>query len=217
MTRGRKATHRSAASAVIGSVLALLLAAFVAAPAFAIGGGSRPAAPAAPAAKKCGAGWYWSKRRGACAKICPRGKSYACRRKKCGCYNRRRGELSDDELYLEAVSLIESGHYRAALDLLRSIEKRDVPKVLNYIGYSTRKLGDVDAGIKYYNKALALDPNYNVAREYLGEGYLQKGDLAKAKRQLAEIESRCGKDCHAYEELAAAIVKFEARAETPAQ
>ncbi len=212
MTRGRKAIQRAAASAGAIGTLALLLAAFAVTPALAIGGGGNVPAPRATPSAKCGSGWYWSKRCGACARICPRGHSYSCSRKRC--YKRRRGELSDDELYREAVSLIESEHYRAALDLLWAIEKREVPKVLNYIGYSTRKLGDVEEGIKYYKKALALDPNYNVAREYLGEGYLQKGDLAKAKQQLAEIEARCGKACHAYEELAKEIVQFESEAKS---
>jgi len=83
--------------------------------------------------------------------------------------------------------------------------------VLNYIGYSTRKLGNVDDGITYYKKALSLDPNYNVAREYLGEGYLQKGDLASAKQQLAEIAKRCGTGCEVYRDLADEIAKYEAK------
>ncbi len=41
--------------------------------------------------------------------------------------------------------------------------------MLNYIGYTTRKLGDVDKGLEYYHEALLLDPNYLLAREYLGE------------------------------------------------
>lgn len=180
-------------------------------PAFAFGGGTRPSPPPATQAS-CPRGQYWSQRCGACAKRCPRGQSYSCNRKTC--YRRRSGLISDDDLYLEAVSLIESEHYRDALDLLWAIEKREVPKVLNYIGYSTRKLGNVDEGIRYYKRALTLDPNYSPAREYLGEGYLQKGDLAKAKQELAELEARCGRDCHAYEELAKEIAKFETEAKT---
>lgn len=215
MTRTPALARRPRVPLARCAALALLLGVFAATPASAIGGGGRaPATPAQPSAK-CGAGSYWSKRCNACARICPRGESYSCSRKRC--QKRRRGELSDDALYLEAVSLIEAEHYRAALDLLWAIERRDVPKVLNYIGFSTRKLGDVDEGIRYYKKALALDPDYTVAREYLGEGYLQKGDLAKAKQELAEIEARCGKTCHEYEELAEAIAKFEAAARAPAR
>jgi tetratricopeptide (TPR) repeat protein len=70
--------------------------------------------------------------------------------------------------------------------------------VLNSIGYSTRKLGDVDKGIEYYHQALAIDPNFAKARQYLGEAYLQKGDVAKAKEQLTEIADRCGGPCDDY-------------------
>ena len=77
--------------------------------------------------------------------------------------------------------------------------------MLNLIGYSTRKLGDVDKGIDYYHQALAIDPNYTKARQYLGEAYLLKDDVAKAKEQLMEIADRCGGPCGDYELLVKAI------------
>ena len=67
------------------------------------------------------------------------------------------------------------------------------------------KLGDIDKGIDYYRQALAIDPNYTKVREYLGEAYLQKGDVAEAKEQLMEIADRCGGPCDDYELLAKAI------------
>ena len=82
---------------------------------------------------------------------------------------------------------------------------RNQARVLSSIGYSTRKLGDVDKGIDYYHQALAIDPNYTKVREYLGEAYLQKGAVAKAKEQLMEIADRCGGPCDDYELLAKAI------------
>ena len=119
--------------------------------------------------------------------------------------------LTDDDLYLQARAYVEDDKYNMALDLLRRIKNQNQPRVLNYIGYSTRKLGNVDEGIRYYKKALSLNPNYNVAREYLGEGYLQKGDLASAKQQLAEIAKRCGVGCEEYKDLAEEIAKYEAK------
>ena len=77
--------------------------------------------------------------------------------------------------------------------------------MLNSIGYSTRKLGNVDKGIDYYHQALAIDPNFTKARQYLGEAYLQKGHVAKAKEQLMEIADRCGGPCDDYELLVKAI------------
>jgi tetratricopeptide (TPR) repeat protein len=80
--------------------------------------------------------------------------------------------------------------------------------VLNMVGYATRKLGDVDKDLDCYQRALALDPNYLWAREYLGEGYLQKGDVAKAKEQLMEIANRCAGSCEEYGKLEQAIVTY---------
>ena len=75
---------------------------------------------------------------------------------------------------------------------------QDDPRILNYKGYSTRKLGDVEGGLVFYQAALRIDPNYNLAREYMGEAYLQLGQIDKAREQLSEIGSRCGTDCREY-------------------
>ena len=89
--------------------------------------------------------------------------------------------MTDEDLYLAAGDLVLEARYADALPLLFRIRDRNNPQVLNLIGYSTRKLGDVDKGIDYYHRALAIDPNYTKARQYLGEAYLLKDDVAKAK------------------------------------
>jgi len=113
--------------------------------------------------------------------------------------------LTDEDLYLAAGDLVLEARYADALPLLFRIKDRNNPQVLNLIGYSTRKLGDVDKGIDYYHQALAIDPNYTKARQYLGEAYLLKDDVAKAKEQLTEIADRCGGPCDDYELLVKAI------------
>ena len=118
--------------------------------------------------------------------------------------------LSDDELYNAAYLLSRQGNYASSLALLKQVKNPDVPRVLNATGFATRKLGDIDAAFPYYARALALDPNYTRAREYLGEAHLSKGDLASAKIQLNEIASRCGTSCSGYPELASQIAAFEA-------
>ena len=95
-----------------------------------------------------------------------------------------------------------------ALDTLAHIKNQEQARVLNLIGYNTRKLGEIDKGLDYYHKALALDPNYLLAREYLGEGYLQKGNLASARAELTEIADRCGDRCEEYDKPEKAIVIF---------
>ncbi len=138
-------------------------------------------------------------------KKCPKGKVYRGKLKKC--VVKTSEALTDSELYTAGYRLAKSKQYKEALDTFSLIKNKERAQVLTFIGFSTRKLGKVDEGINFYMKALALDPNYVEAREYLGEGFLQKGEPEKAKEQLAEIEKRCGKKCEEYEDLAKAIRK----------
>ena len=158
----------------------------------------------------CSKGQKWCKKKGRCVNArCKRGRVWSASR--CGCVRRSSKVMSDEDLYLEAVSVAKSGDYIDALALLRSIKNQNQTHIMTYIGYTTRKLGNLDEGIKYYHKALAIDPNNTLAREYLGEGLLTKGDLAGARVQLAAIEKQCGKTCHEYEDLAEEITKYEAK------
>ena len=67
-----------------------------------------------------------------------------------------------------------------------------------------RRVGST-SGLTYYQKALAIDPNFVLAREYLGEGYVAAGKFDLAREQLHEIGKRCGTNCEEYMELAEVI------------
>jgi predicted Zn-dependent protease len=67
----------------------------------------------------------------------------------------------------------------------------------------------VDEAFGYYFKALATRPDATTTRQYLGEAYLQVGDPARAREQLAEIARRCGTTCEDYAALAEEIAKYE--------
>jgi tetratricopeptide (TPR) repeat protein len=114
-----------------------------------------------------------------------------------------------DEVYSAGYLLAKDGKYQEAIAILKTADNPSDPRILNYLGFSTRKLGDVEAALGYYTRALATDPNYTVARAYMGEAFLQKGDAAKAKEQLAEIEARCGRACAEFAELDGHIKAFE--------
>jgi tetratricopeptide (TPR) repeat protein len=113
--------------------------------------------------------------------------------------------LPDDELYAQGSALAKDGQYDWAIAVLSTISRKDDPHVLNYLGYSHRKAGRLDIGLGYYQKALAIDPNFVLAREYLGEGYVAAGKLDLARDQLREIGNRCGTNCEEYIELAEVI------------
>ncbi len=125
------------------------------------------------------------------------------------CAARIASSASDTELFYAGYWLAKSGRYAEALTYLKASKAKDA-RVLTYIGYATRKSGDVEAALPIYAQALSVDPNFVVARAYLGEAYLAKRLPAKAKAELAEIATRCGTACPAYGELAAEITAFEA-------
>jgi len=134
---------------------------------------------------------------------CPRGQVYSQQKKMC--IDAQSNLIDDQSLTTYAYVLAKEGRYEEALATLDLLKNPNTAEALNYRGYATRKLGRVDEGIGYYLKAVALDPEYTLVREYLGEAYLVKGDMARAKEQLSEIEKRCGTTCEPYGDLAEAI------------
>jgi predicted Zn-dependent protease len=75
-----------------------------------------------------------------------------------------------------------------------------------------RKLGRLDEAMATYQRVLAAHPERTTTRQYLGEAFLQLGEPAKAREQLAEIAKRCGVACEDYQLLAEEIAKFEKQA-----
>jgi len=150
--------------------------------------------PPKPTKGSCPAGFKYSVKKKRCAKVsCASGSVWS--RGAQACVDGHSARLTDQDIYSEAHARSDDGRFAEALELLARIKKQAQPAVLNMVGYNTRKLGDLDKGIDYYHKALALDPNYVKAREYLGEGYLQRGDLGEAKAELMQIANRCGTSC----------------------
>ncbi|WP_119389793.1 tetratricopeptide repeat protein [Taklimakanibacter lacteus] len=118
------------------------------------------------------------------------------------CVKAHSGVLPDEQLYQQGRALAQAGEYDWALTVLAAVGNQNDPRVLNYIGYSHRKSGRLDQAFGYYNKAIEIDPNFVLAREYLGEGYVAAGRVDLARLQLAEIANRCGTTCEEYLELA---------------
>jgi tetratricopeptide (TPR) repeat protein len=122
------------------------------------------------------------------------------------CTGSVRDDLTDEQLYYAGYWLARTEQYQEALAYL-SQSKVQNERVLTYIGFATRKLGDHETAMGFYDRALALNANYTTARAYLGEAFLARGDVVAAQRQLTEIETRCGKACPEYAELAGAIAQ----------
>jgi tetratricopeptide (TPR) repeat protein len=58
----------------------------------------------------------------------------------------------------------------------------------NLIGYASRKLDDRPGAVVAYGRSLRIKPDYAPAREYLGEAYVEMGEPARAREQLAWLE-----------------------------
>lgn len=114
------------------------------------------------------------------------------------CKDAARGAVDDDSFYEYGRALAHQGRYGEAIAVLSLAADKTDPRILNYLGYSHRKAGRVVVGLGYYQEALRQDPDYTLVREYMGEAYLQQGDLSAAREQLAEIAKRCGKGCREY-------------------
>ena len=83
--------------------------------------------------------------------------------------------------------------------LIKSNKKKPLQAdTLNYLGFTTRKLGDFENGEKYYLLGLEIDPNHDGINEYLGELYVVTNRLNLAKERLKVLES-C--NCDEYTEL----------------
>ena len=128
------------------------------------------------------------------------------------CVRAQSSQLRADDLYTIGYWQAQRGDYSGAIETLKQVESSGDPRILTYIGFATRKLGDVQTAMEYYNRALSIDPGFVAARAYMGEGFLQKGDLASAESQLEEIAERCGAGCEEYASLEEAIKLYKAKA-----
>ena len=90
--------------------------------------------------------------------------------------------------------------YRKAQKLLIKSNKKIPNKAdtLNYLGFTTRKLGDFKLGEKYYLQGLAIEPKHNGINEYLGELYVVTNRMDLAKERLNVLKD-C--KCEEFQEL----------------
>ena len=92
------------------------------------------------------------------------------------------------ELYLKAYGKFEKAYAK---------DKKNAD-ILNYLGYTLRKTGDLKQAEIYYLKGLELDSKHLGINEYLGELYVQTNRIELAKERLEVLK---GCKCEEYEEL----------------
>ena len=123
-------------------------------------------------------------------------------------------DTSETALYDQAVKLVKRAGklekkdkgerakklYSQAFKKLNNAYKIDKknPDILNYMGFTSRKIGNFNEAENYYLPGLDLDPKHNGINEYLRELYVQTNRIDKANERLAVLKS-C--DCDEYQDL----------------
>ena len=83
--------------------------------------------------------------------------------------------------------------------LLKSNDEKPLQAdTLNYLGFTTRKLGDYEKGEDFYLQGLKIKPDHKGINEYLGELYVVTNRIDKAKERLEVLKS-C--KCDEYNQL----------------
>ena len=126
---------------------------------------------------------------------------------------------SDKEKADPAIAAIQAAvaqsDWPRARELARDAVAKDPGKAdyHNLYAYSMRMGAnpEMDLVFRHYNEALRIDPKHLAAHEYLGEAYLQTGNLDKAKEQLRTLDKLCFFSCKEFSMLKKAVADYEAR------
>jgi tetratricopeptide (TPR) repeat protein len=121
---------------------------------------------------------------------------------------------TDSSNYTKAYNLVKSAKkyekkgktnkaqkkYKKAQEILLKLNKEKPLQAdtLNYLGFTTRKLGDYIKGEDFYLQGLKIEPKHIGINEYLGELYVVTKKIDKARERL-EVLKDC--DCKEYNKL----------------
>lgn len=115
-----------------------------------------------------------------------------------------------DADYAAGRKAIEAKDWTQAVAKLKVAERRnpDSADLHNSLGFSYRHLKKYDLAFTHYKRALAIDPRHRGAHEYIGEAYLETGDLASAKKHRDQLQGICLLGCEELEDLDKAIAEY---------
>ena len=90
--------------------------------------------------------------------------------------------------------------YSKAYDkLLKAYDKdKENPDILNYLGFTLRKAGNLEEAEKFYLAGLEIKPDHKGINEYLGELYIKTNRIELAKERLEVLK---GCKCEEFDEL----------------
>ncbi len=101
---------------------------------------------------------------------------------------------------------IKAKDFKAALaELTPMLATYQHADVYNLMGFSLRKTGDYKQAYTFYRKALDFDPDHKGALEYLGELYVETGQMDKAKENVVRLKQLCPTGCEELADLEKAV------------
>ena len=108
---------------------------------------------------------------------------------------------------------IKAKDFKAAIaELTPMLETYQHADVYNLMGFSLRKTGDHKQAYTFYRKALDFDPEHKGALEYLGELYVETGQVDKARENVVLLKKLCPGGCEELADLEQAIASAAPRA-----
>ena len=119
---------------------------------------------------------------------------------------------ASDADYAAGKAAIDKKNWAEAVKRFQQAALRtpDSADLHNYLGFSYRKLGKMDLAFGHYKRSLEANPRHLGAHEYIGEAYLQVGDIASAEKHLAALRSICLLPCEELVDLDKAIKSYRA-------
>lgn len=114
------------------------------------------------------------------------------------------------EAFLKADALARAGSFREAVPALLAVIRRepDNADAHTWLGFSYRKLGDLDRSERHYRSALDIEPDNLSALEYYGELFLMRREPDKARELLARLARLCPMGCEERTTLEQSIASF---------
>jgi tetratricopeptide (TPR) repeat protein len=95
--------------------------------------------------------------------------------------------------YAAGIAAFKRADWQGVIDHMTSvIEQRPWhDDAYSLLGYASRKLGNYDRALGYYQQALDLNPYHRGALAYLGEAYVEMRCMPQARAMLARLQTVC--------------------------
>ncbi|HDY96314.1 hypothetical protein LCGC14_0153830 [marine sediment metagenome] len=120
------------------------------------------------------------------------------------CVDAKDSRLTPDDRYQAVRVLAYAGAYEDAQVVLAAMPEYD-DRRLTYMGFTTRKMGDLSGSMTFYARAIEANPANILARSYLGQALVEQGNIPAALTELRAIRAHGGAGTWAEASLRTAI------------